>query len=389
MGPNHKCQECGDPATKHCSGCKIATAWYCSNKCQRSHWVVHIFECNPKRAINLSDYLALAVRENLFPDNVHTCEAFGFTREFSVENRSKLLGLYIGLIEHLEISHKKVYQWQKDGTLVENIKVAFSVLPEGSRSGYYPWFLKNQWVLDRTLPQPGDPVDEMMMRSWQYVHGPNARTDKHEDIAAEMSKWPDVRQECLLLCNLILSQLHPSPELEIWVNFGFCACQSEGSERELARVYTDLIMHRKCTFEELYIVYDSSKLIVLFDSRGLRAQREKIPHLADVLGGSPRSFKSVWFLKQRVTRDEEAQGPMSVVVDYGFMNCLRNEEETWRLKELYRQVFALPSSDLTKLHEACIQGRLYNYMGGLLKLKKKDQKLMKRLLKNPYPLLDL
>ncbi|KAJ6610476.1 hypothetical protein B0H10DRAFT_2060122 [Mycena sp. CBHHK59/15] len=55
--------------------------------------------------------------------------------------------------ERLEISHKKVHQWQMDGTLVKNDKAAaFSVLPEGSPGGYYSWFLHDQWVLNRALP---------------------------------------------------------------------------------------------------------------------------------------------------------------------------------------------------------------------------------------------
>ncbi|KAJ6601300.1 hypothetical protein DFH09DRAFT_1127382 [Mycena vulgaris] len=388
---NHECKRCGKPASKRCSGCTLSTAWYCSADCQRQNWVVHIFECNPRRSINTGDHLAFAVEENLFPEDLQTCEDFGFTRAFSIENRSKLLGLYIGLIQRLGVSPKKVRQWQIEGTLVDNIKGAFSILPAQARGGYYPWFLENQWVLDPKLPRPGDPVEEMMLRCWRYVrHDGRPNADTHEDIIAEMSSWPERKQACHLLCNLILSQMHPSPDFDIWVTFGFCACRNEREEGKLAGVYTALIKSERCTFDELYRAYDSSALLPLFDSKGLREEREAIPFLEEVLKGSPTMFQSVWYLKQFVNAKEEGITPIpSITVDYGFMNCLNNEAEKVLLKDLYTQIFELPRVDPMKLHEACIQGKLYDHIGQLLKLKKKDQKVLKRLLKNPYPLPDL
>ncbi|KAF7347379.1 MYND-type domain-containing protein [Mycena venus] len=387
---NHECRECGKPASKRCASCTLSTAWYCSADCQRRNWIEHIFECNPRRNINTSDYLALAVHKNLFPDDPQTCEDFGFARAFSIENRSSLLGLYIGLIERLKISPKKIRQWQVEGTLVENIKATFSTVPAHSRGRYYPWFLRNQWVLDRRLPRPRDPVDEMMMRGWQYVRGgPN--TDTPDEIAAEMSDWSEDKQACQLLCNLILSQMHPSPELAIWVTFGFCACHDEEGERRLAWVYTELIKFGKCTFEELYHAYHTSALTSLFNSKGLTAQTEAIPHLEEVLKRSPRVFHSVCYLKQFVLAQGEGAEPIpSVTLDYGFINCI-DEAETSRLKDLYRQIFALPRAraDLMKLHEACVQGKLYDYVGQLVKFQKRDKKVFKRLLKNPYPLPDV
>ncbi|KAF8204429.1 hypothetical protein K438DRAFT_1819839 [Mycena galopus ATCC 62051] len=384
---NHECKECGKSASKRCAGCTLPTAWYCSAECQRRNWTEHIFECNPRRNITTADHLALAVHKNLFPDDPQTCHDFGFARAFSIENRSSLLGLYIGLIERLQVSPKKVRQWQIEGTLIDNIKATFSTVPAHSRGGYYPWFLRNQWVLDPRLPPPRDPVNEMMTRGWRYVRGrPN--TDTQDKIAAEMASWSEEKRACQLLCNLILSQMHPSPELDIWVTFGFCACHDEEEERKLARVYAELIEFGKCTFEELYHAYHTSALTALFHSKGLRAQAEAIPHLDEVLQKSPRVFHSVCYLKQLVMAQGEVAEPIpSVTVDYGFVNCL-NEAETSLLKDLYRQVFALPRtrSDLMKLHEACIRGKLYDYVGHLVKLRKKDQKVFKRLLKNPYPL---
>ncbi|KAJ7629560.1 hypothetical protein B0H17DRAFT_1164295 [Mycena rosella] len=187
-----------------------------------------------------------------------------------------------------------------------------------------------------------------------------------------MARWPKEKQACGLLSNLV---------------FWICACRDEHEESNLAGIYTALF--QTCSFDELYHAYDSSTLTSLFDSKGLRKKRETIPHLEEVLKGSPRVFQSVWYLKQFVMAKEEVRPTPSITVDYGFMNCLKNEEETTLLKDLYSQIFALPRVDPMKLHEACIQGKLYDHVRELLKLKKKDQKVLKRLLKNPYPLPDL
>jgi len=61
-------------------------------------WIVsHIFAWKRRRSITTADHLALAVRNNLFPQDPQTCKDYGFERAFTVENRSKLLGLYIGM----------------------------------------------------------------------------------------------------------------------------------------------------------------------------------------------------------------------------------------------------------------------------------------------------
>ncbi|KAJ7157116.1 hypothetical protein C8R46DRAFT_419767 [Mycena filopes] len=272
---SHKCKNCGDPASKRCSACSLSTAWYCSPNCQRQNWVAHIFECNPRRAITTADHLALAVHQNLFPEDLQTMEDFGFTRAFSIENRRNLLGLYIGLIERLGISAKTVGQWRVAGTLIPNIKAAFETLPSNSRGGYYPWFRKNEWVLDPKLPLPGDPKIEMMQRAWQYIRGrPNA--DTMDQIVAERASWPKEKQACDLLCTLILSEMHPSPELDIWITSGFCACEDEAEEQILAAVYIELIRQKKCTFDELYQAYKSSSLIALFDSKDIGARAKPI-----------------------------------------------------------------------------------------------------------------
>jgi hypothetical protein len=297
-----------------------------------------------------------------------------------MENRQNLLGLYIGLIERLEVAPKQISRWRANGTLIEEIKAAFSKLPEGSRGGYYPWFLQNQWVLDDALTAQGDPVDEMMRGSWRYVHGPNS--DTRQDIIAAMSSWSQNKKDCHMLCTLLLSDMHPAPHLPIWVNFGFCVCSDETDEGSLSSLYRQLMA--KCTFDEIYAAYECSSLIALFDAKGLKPAREKICNLEDVLRGSPRNFKSVWHLKRIVTMEDGKFIP-SILVDYGFINC-RTEEEWLKLREVYRRIFRHYQADPVQLHEAAMGGRLFEYAKELVKLKKKDKKTIQRLMSNPYPL---
>ena len=83
------------------------------------------------------------------------------------------------------------------------------------------------------------------------------------------------------------------------------------------------------------------------------------------------SNKSVWDLKQYVMATDGVLIP-PVGADYGFYYCQTKEEQT-QLKEVYKKFFALPNADPIKLHEAAIGGRLFEYVGGLVKLKENFQ----------------
>jgi MYND finger len=374
----HLCRECEQLAARRCSGCKIPTAWYCSEKCQRHDWPLHIFECNPTKPINTAYHLARAVYQNLFPNDPQTRLDYGFVRAFTPENQSKLLGLYIGLISRMNVEPKTIHRWRLKGTLVEEIKSAFEKLPQNNRGGYFPWFLQNQWMINPELTPPTNPVNETLLRAWQYADG--SPTSTREEIDVARASWPKDKQECFYFCTILLSSWHPSPEQAVWLNFGFCTCRDEHSETPLALLYRRLIA--LSSFDELYTAYVSSELIALFDRKGLKHDREQIHHLDDVLAGSPRMTKTVWSLKQYVVLDDiYMSASLPIAIDYGFAKC-EGETEMLALKEVYKQFFAHPAADAIKLHEAAIEGRLFEYVGGFVKLKKK----LKRLMNNPYPL---
>jgi len=146
----------------------------------------------------------------------------------------------------------------------------------------------------------------------------------------------------------------------------------------LGQLYLQLLT--KCSFDELCTAYESSRLIALFDAKGLQSWRESILYLDDVLAGSPKVNKSVWDLKQYL---ETEKGPLipSVGVDYGFFNC-RGETEREDLEKVYKEFFADYRADPIELHKAAIGGRLFEYVGGFVELKQ----IFYRLMNNPYPL---
>ncbi|KAG0692608.1 hypothetical protein DFH29DRAFT_839651 [Suillus ampliporus] len=379
-----QCDACTESSSdlKRCSGCR--KVWYCSPDCQRSAWVRHIFTCKPRRPITTADHLALAVRNNLFPQDVQTCKDYGFDRAFTVENRSKLLGLYIGLMERMDIPAKTINDWRVRGVLVEEIKAAYDKIPAQYRGGYFPWFLQNQHILD-TSPaadsQSNDEGDAMFRRAWCFTGG--AETDSLEVIKASIASMPQDKQTCHLLYTMLLSKWHPAPFHDLWIPFGFCTCIHEEEEMHLGGLYQDLIT--KCTFDEFCDAFSSSRILDLFRNNGISVEFPiPLRYLADVLQSSIMT-KSVWFLKQFAIRSDEenVEGRVvnSVAVDYGFMNC-RKDSEIQALKKVYRTFFERRDADPLALHDAAISGNIFGYLGSLMKLNAKYERLMK----NPYPL---
>ncbi|KAG2065957.1 hypothetical protein BDR04DRAFT_1107640 [Suillus decipiens] len=374
-----ECNACGEATDlKRCAGCH--KAWYCSVACQKSHWVPHIFDCKPRRPITTADHLALAVRNNLLPQDTQTCEDYGFERAFTVENRSKLLGLYIGLMDpgRIGIPPKTINDWRVRGVLVEEIKAAYYKIPAEFRGGYFPWFLQNQHILNPAADsQSNEKGDAMVLHAWRFTGG--SETDSPADIRARISSMDQDMQRCHLFYTILLSKWHPAPFDDLWIPFGFCSCSCEEEEMYLGGRYQILIT--KCTFDEFCNAYRSARILDLFRTNGIDVN---VRYLSDVLQNY-RMNKSVWDLKQFALQTDE-QNPEgrivnSVACDYGFMNC-RKDAETQALKKVYRTFFERFDANPLALHDAAIRGNIFGYLGSLMKLNKKFERLMK----NPYPL---
>ena len=365
---------------------------YCSKACQIANWPHHIFDCYAYRGkiVPSAYHLARSCCRGLLPTDEQTLEDYGFNRAFTPFNQMMLGGLYHGLFKNFETNPKTVLTWKQEGILIQEIKKVFEEVPPQSRGRYYSWFLEHQDLLDPSLEYSTKDIEDfglkLIMRAWRHIGGrPLPNSTALNDINIERATWPKHKQDCFNLCELLLSHLQPDPSLRLWLSFGFCAIQDQYQEFYLGIAYRMLV--KRCSFEEFYQAYDSCSLVQLFRSKNINLERFGL-HFADFLANTPQMNKSVWNLKQFVVADDPDGDPVpSVKVDYGFFNC-RNEKEVLQLKGIYKKVFENSNGDPLKLHEACLQGKIYDYVRTTLKLKKKDQgPLFRRLLKNPYPLL--
>jgi len=374
--------------TFKCAGCSPKVV-YCSKACQIAHWPSHILVCYAYQGKTVPGayHLHRSCFADLQPTDEKTLEDYGFNRACTPIHQMMLLGLYQGLFKYLRIKPGEVHRWKRDGILIQEIKRVFEEIPLQNRGQYYPWFLEHQDLLDPSV-EPStkaaeDFVLESVTRAWRHIGGrllSNGTTMNH--IITEKATWPLHKQDCFDLYVLTLSDSRPSPSLRTWLQFGFCTTINLYDEMQLGIAYQAL--HKRCSFEEFCQAYESNSLFQLFNSKNVPLERFG-PILAEFLSDGPN--KSVWFLKQFVLADESDDVPVrSVGADYGFYNC-RNEEEMLQLKEIYKKLFEEGNGDPVKLHEACLQGKIYDYVRMTLELKRRDRRpLFRRLMRNPYPL---
>ncbi|KAF8165717.1 hypothetical protein B0H34DRAFT_743495 [Crassisporium funariophilum] len=390
----HHCS-CGELAYRRCAGCRVP--WYCSRTCQKASWTRHVFDCNVKRAITTADRLALACLQDTFPTHEETLIDYGFKRALTRDNQSKILGLFIGMLNYgeftgIDIKASMVHRWRTTGKLVEEIKAYFTKLPVNSRGGYYAWFLKNQWVFDQKQVTESEELARAMKMKAAWGYSERSPSSKIWEIAKTVSKWTPPEQDCFEMCGTLLCDFQPIPADRLWITFGLCTCRDDTEAMFLGNLYRTLLQY--CTWEEFCTAYTSSSLTDLFKSKGLADHKDngythydrfnRFKMLDSVLAMSPLCNQSVWDLKQFIILDsDECQTP-SVVVDYGFMNC-RDKDETHDLKAAYKTFFGVRDANPTALHNACVEGRIFEYVSGLVNLKKQRKKFQ-RLMKNPYPL---
>ncbi|KZP34029.1 hypothetical protein FIBSPDRAFT_943101 [Athelia psychrophila] len=115
--------------------------------------------------------------------------------------------------------------------------------------------------------------------------------------------------------------------------------------------------------------------------------REPLSYFEDVLlCTASTSLKSVWRLKQFVFADVgNTIDPIPVVaIDYGFANC-KQPQEINDMKGAYRKFFEGGAGDPIGLRNAAIAGKVFEYVEGIVKLKKKFRHFMK----SPHPLENL
>jgi hypothetical protein len=343
-----------------------------------------------------ADYLYRDVIADRMPTDEDVLTKFGFDWLPSPADKTKLLGLYQGLILYREVPVEEIHRWQVEGSLVANIKRVFFQIPESHRGGYFEWFLNHSDILDR--PESSDQILEVgMPRLFEKARlylGPEDQVKDPKDLQ------PAAKLEAYQLLALVLHAASPHPTQALWLKFGFCTCGGERGENQLCTLFTNLLtrygpyedilgdrmsnLKRRpnATFTEFWKAYENGRLIQLMDAKGYRDDRLSFPYLEGFLNREPSAPReSIWDLKQFVEINDpiEFEPIPAVQVDYGFMNC-QTFEEKCILLEIYKRL--LPRASPLDLHAACLAGDLFSFAQRFHKMEDSHRRLMK----NGYPL---
>lgn len=356
------CRGCGDETTRRCSKCN--NKFFCSTLCEESVEITHIFDCSPGRPIDSADHLVLYCIQDEYPDS-DLVEGFGFERCQSHEDWTMLLGLYIGLVVHLDVSSRTLHKWQQKNTLARNICKTFEDMKKSNNrfyeGEYYKWFLNKKHLVDANAPKPRPEekgLDMDSLRKYLPAKDRNTPIAKMEP----MSK----KDVAFLYAGLMGGSAIP-PVLEMWGNFGFSTCSSNrwssSGYNGLCRFYVKLF--EKSTFGEFQRAYERRSLEKLARDKGMSVAVDEL-RKDGVMIGLPDVYPSCYDLKRYVLcGDVTVEPPKAVGVDYGFWKCASAKERImW--KDTYAQLFDQDAYNDRDLHQACISGKIYDYVKRLL-----------------------
>ena len=193
---------------------------------------------------------------------------------------------------------------------------------------------------------------------------------------------PAEKQMTAQLADTVLRGNLLSTQTAAWYNFGFVTAKDEDQERQLAGLYAKLLKEAvdpEATFCELQTALKTNSIVSVFDKYNYAQFRELFPCLDTFLTTPPHKRSTVWRLRQFILDPSDDEPPPCLQRDYGFKYC-RQREEVLRLKEIHTN--ALEKMGPKSLHEACVNGRLYeNAVREGVVVAGKD----KRFLANDYP----
>jgi hypothetical protein len=368
-----ECSLCKKPTNKYCSRCQ--TRYYCSPLCQKKDYKSHKIVC-PQRS---ADILVKCAFDDLMPTNEAVLYEYGFSNCMQLQDKTMLLGMYIGLITIIGCSASQIHSWWENGELLINIKKAYD--DGGFTSGYYRWFLKNEHLLQGLRKYEGEKSDKSIANKYLAMIKPYL---SEQDQTVSIKSLPEPKNKIVALYVIILMGAIPNIEQDIWIDFGFCTCKvsqdrlGEEEEKRLGELYRELIIQKGCKIDEFNDAYVSGSVVDLLkrkcsDNGWLSKNRIEVFRYKD--------FRpSVYSLKQYVLSESVRLSP-PVYADYGFMNC-RTEDETRQLRQMYKKLIKTPQFEARDLHKACVSGKILDYVRSILP----NEVLKPRLLKNLYPL---
>ncbi|KAH7099606.1 hypothetical protein BKA62DRAFT_709511 [Auriculariales sp. MPI-PUGE-AT-0066] len=385
-----------------CSGCR--TVWYCCALHRRRDWIEHVFACKPDE-LTAAHYLVRAVQTGVMPDHLQTNQDYGFSRCPLPMQKEYLFGMYSDFIKVVHMGHpyplemnllnpEKLHDWRVQGLLVVKIKAAFDALPPSFRGAYYSWFLQNQHILNTYTPsvpqqdrvgETRQSLEMSLRRAWIFAGGSPSYSDA--EIHHFLTEKDVCEANCILLYAHLFCGARPARQHPLWIHFGFCACANAAQESTLAQLY--VMLAERHAFSVIYVAWSTSKLDHMFRqecaiSPAFAAFFSTLPQdVATLLARLPSANHSVWNLKKFISSygDDIHIVPTSMLQDYGFINC-RTSGDVEVLRHAYRRYFDSDWCQPLRLHEACIQGRLFQHIHGVVCLKNKK---LHALMRNCYP----
>lgn len=121
-------------------------AKYCSTDCKiiaaRKHEA-----CIAPGSLRSSDYLLIAVYEDLLPSHKETIKDYGFANCTSSSEWTSLFSLYVGLIKLLQLPIDVLHEYCMKDAIADIVKQTYETHPEESWGCYYPWFLQHQYIV--------------------------------------------------------------------------------------------------------------------------------------------------------------------------------------------------------------------------------------------------
>ncbi|KAK1250198.1 hypothetical protein MKX08_010201 [Trichoderma sp. CBMAI-0020] len=385
-----ECDICERETGRRCQFCNLD--WFCSEECQVQMSFYHLSKCSA-RAITTADVLCHDAIGDQIPEDSETREHFGFTRCRSWREQSHLIGLYQGLILSLDIGAVQLNEWREKDILVSKIIEAFSKLPENVRGAYFPWFLRNQHILDNSTPpfqlvSEEDAFHRAVNAARRYLD-PEDR-DKHVGHLQPPSKG-----HCFLFFAMALDDSYPNPYWDwsdTWYDFGFVVFHNQHEENQLGRLYNRLVGGNKssreydeslgvkpeyyphiptCSFNELWLAYENGKLANLLRRYGLGSTLGGNLGLEEFLSFplNQRELRpSVWKLKHFLAI--EPNQPLgnfpqieAAAQEYGFTAQL-SPRTGLALRQCYEQLFRKVNP--LRVHEAKYRGQLCEYAESVL-----------------------
>ena len=370
-----ECIVCDKPANNRCSRCKVT--YYCDRLCQKKDYPVHVLSC----PLRTADTLVRNAFDDLMPTKMAVLYEYGFTNCKNIQERTMLLGVYIGLIRLMSCSASQLHSWWENGELVLNIKKTYEDQDPKHTSEYYRWFLKNQHLLQDLRKYEGEKTDKLLADKY------NAKIKSYlseRDQTIPVKSLPESKQRVVEFYLPVLLRSIPRVEQQNWIDFGFCTCKfgrdyfGEDEEVRLGKLYQELIIQKGCKIDEFNDAYVSGSVLDLLKNKCGNCSWLTENRIG--VHGYSQPVKSVYYLKQYVL-SESVDLKSSVKVDYGFENC-RTENEIRKLKNMYRKLIKASQFDPRDLHNACMAGKIFDYVSSILP----NEVLNANLLKNPYPL---